>query len=121
MKDGGKKLADANKAMRKAQRLANRALDFEEDDDSVSSDYELVMAASGAIEKSIGVSSTYNATFVVPAKSSFVWKARVKRNDIGFAVREVRERDSIDIESLEKYRFDNPIQGIPHNQNNIFF
>jgi hypothetical protein len=112
VKDGGKKLTDATKAMNKARRLANRALDFEEDDE-VSSDYEILMSASGATEKSINMNSTYTQIFAVPAGSSFVWKVRVKKNDIGFAVREIREIDSsvIDIEPLIRYTSSVPIQG----------
>ena len=101
--------------MNKARRLANRALDFEDFDDEhlESSDYELLLSASGAIEKTINLNSSYNQVFVVPAGSSFVWKARVKRHEIGFAVREIRENEpAIEIEPLSKYRYDMLIQGM---------
>jgi hypothetical protein len=99
--------------MNKARRLANRALDFEEEDDSlVSSDYELLLSAAGATEKTININSSYTQSFVVPAGSAFAWKARVKKYDIGFAVKEIRENDvAVDIEMMAKYRSDSPIQG----------
>ena len=114
VKDGGKKLADANKAVNKARRLANRALDFEENEDDAlaSSDYDLLLSAAGAVEKYVNINSSYTQTFVVPAGSAFVWKARVRKNDIAFAVREIRDNDTpIDLEPLIKYRSEAPIQG----------
>jgi hypothetical protein len=112
-KDGGKKLADANKAVNKARRLANRALDFEEEEESLtSSDYEVLLSAAGAVEKTINVSSTLTQTFSIPPGSKFCWKVRVKKHDIGFAVREVKEGEpSLDIEPFTRYRFDTSIQG----------
>jgi hypothetical protein len=109
----GRKFADANKAANKARRLATKALDFEDDDEALeSSDYDLLLSAPGATEKIIALHGTHAQTFLVPAGSTFVWKARVKRGDIGFAVREMRENaNPVDIESVMKYRSESLIQG----------
>ena len=119
--DGGRKLADANKAMNKARRMAKKkivdVLEIDEDGDDIlaSSDYELLLSAAGAVEKTINISSSWSQSFTVPAGSAFVWKARVKRYDIGFIVREIRNAanpsESLDIETLTRYRSDAPIQG----------
>ena len=105
-KDGRKNLADANKAVSKARRLATKSLEFEDEDDSVSSsDYQLLMSAPGATEKTLNIYGTFTQTFVVPAGSAFVWKARVRYYDIAFAVRELKDGDKWeDIEPLNKYK-----------------
>lgn len=114
VKDGGKKLADANKAVHKARRLANRALDLEEDDSEAleNADYDLLLSAAGATEKSISINSSFTQAISIPAGSAFAWKVRVKRYDIGFAVREKGENNAVtDIEIMTRYRSDAPIQG----------
>lgn len=107
--------------MNKARRLAKKkivdVLEIDEDGDDMlaSSDYELLLSAAGALERNIGISTFFSQSFTVPAGSAFVWKARVKRHDIGFIVRELRDSaspsEAIDIESLTRYRSDAPIQG----------
>jgi hypothetical protein len=110
-KGGGKKLADANKAMAKARRLANRALDFDEDDGFDTSDYELLLSAVGAEEKSVPIHGQITETFIVPADSAFVYKARVRKGDIGFSLREIREPNIvIELEHMTRYRSDQLIQ-----------
>ena len=94
--------------------MANRALDLEEDDsESIgSADYDLLLSAAGATEKTININSSFNQTFSVPAGSAFAWKVRVKKYDIGFAVREVRDNNTIqDIEMMARYSASAPIQG----------
>ena len=100
---------DINKAMR----LVNKALDFEEVDESLdSSDYELLLSAAGATEKTLNIRGTYTQTFAIPSGSAFVWKARVKKNDIGFAVKEVKDQQPpVDIEPLNRYTSNTLIQG----------
>lgn len=99
--------------MNKARRLANKALDFEDDDESlINSDYDLLLSVPGATEKNVAMYGTFSQTFAIPAGSAFVWKARLRKHDIGFAVREVRSQDLIvDIEPMQRFRAEAPIQG----------
>ena len=110
----GKKWIDANKAVHKARRLAKKALDFEDEDGELSSsDYDLLLSAAGATEKTIAIYKSHTQTFTIPAGSAFVWKARVKKFDIGFAVREQHKENEplVDIEVLTKHRSESQIQG----------
>ena len=117
----GKRLGDITRAANKARRLANKALEFEDEDDELnSSDYDLLLAAAGASEKSIAIYQNHIQTFTVPAGSALVWKARVRRHEIGFAIREKHEKKDkkdkdteavTDIESMTSYRSDTQIQG----------
>lgn len=111
-----------NKARRMAKKKIVDVLEIDEDGDDIlaSSDYELLLSAAGAMEKTINISSVWSQSFTVPIGSAFVWKARVKRHDIGLIVRENRlnsatstntSSDIIDIETLTRYRSDAPIQG----------
>ena len=120
---------DANKAARKARRLANKAVNFDEEDTSLdSSDYDLLLSAAGATEKQIAAYGNHSQTFVVPAGSAFVYKARVKKLDIGFSVREIKDNDGIPviIEPLLVHSSEAQIQGkIPPSERqrniNLFF
>ena len=110
----GKKWIDANKAVHKARRLAKKALDFEDEDGELSSaDYDLLLSAAGATEKTIAIYKSHTQTFTIPAGSAFVWKARVKKFDIGFAVREqIKENDPlVDIQEYSKHRSESQIEG----------
>lgn len=119
----GKRLGDITRAANKARRLANKALEFEDEDDELnSSDYDLLLAAAGATEKTIQIYQSHTQTFNVPAGSALVWKARVRRHEIGFAVREQRDKHekkdkdsegghSGDIQPMTLYRSDTQIQG----------
>lgn len=72
-KVAGKGAADANKKLNKARRLANRALEFDEDEED-SIDYDLLLSTVGATEKNISARAKYTQNFQVPAGSAFVWK-----------------------------------------------
>lgn len=121
--------SDANKAARKARRLANKAVNFDEEDTSLdSSDYDLLLSAAGATEKHIAAYGNHSQTFVVPAGSAFVYKARVKKLDIGFSVREIKDNDGIPviIEPLVVHSSEAQMQGkIPPSERqrniNLFF
>ena len=100
--------------MHKARRLAKKALDFEDEDGELSSaDYDLLLSAAGATEKTIAIYKSHTQTFTIPAGSAFVWKARVKKFDIGFAVREqIKENDPlVDIQEYSKHRSESQIEG----------
>ncbi len=120
---------DANKAVNKARRLANKAINFDEEDASLdSSDYDLLLSAAGAIEKHITAYGNHSQTFVVPAGSAFVFKARVKKLDFGFSVREIKDSEGIPviIEPLQTHSSEAQIQGkIPPSERvrniNLFF
>lgn len=101
---------DVNKAANKARRLANRAFDFDEDSSINSYDYDLLLSAVGAIEKYIAVLGGHTVSFPLPAGSALVWKARVKKFDIGFSVREQGEFGAV-LEAHSRYTPDMPIQG----------
>ena len=110
----GKRWIDANKGLHKARRLAKKALDFDDEDGELSNaDYDLLLSAAGATEKTIPIYKSHTQTFTIPAGSAFVWKARVKKFDIGFAVREQIKEDQpmVDIEVLSKHRSESQIQG----------
>lgn len=101
------------RAVNKARRLANRALDFEEDSGN-SYDYDLLLSAAGAIEKTVPVLASHSQAFSVPAGSALIWKARVKKLDIGFSVKETVEESgqpAVVLEAPQKYTLDMPIQG----------
>jgi len=97
-----------NRAVNQARRFANRALDFNEDDDSLdSSDYDLLLSAAGASEKVVGIHHVFTQSFQVPVGAAFVWKARVKKYDIGFCIKEIRDgKEDIEIESMQRVRSD---------------
>ena len=117
----GKRLGDITRAANKARRLANKALEFEDEDDELNSaDYDLLLAAAGATEKTIQIYQHHSQTYNVPAGSALVWKVRVRRHEIGFAVREHKDKKdrkdkdgegSGDIEPMTAYRSDTLIQG----------
>jgi hypothetical protein len=103
---------DANRALNKAHRMA-RIFDLDEEEASLdSSDYDLLLSATGAKEQTITAYGNYSDTFFVPAGSTMVWKVRVKSIDIGFSVREVREEDPspVVIEPLQRYTSEALIQ-----------
>jgi hypothetical protein len=112
---------DATKAMSKARRFANRAFEYDEDDEVNCYDYDLLLSAAGAVEKQIPVLGSHSQTFNLPAHCALVWKARVKKLDISFSVREARDYSNgnnnnqeisyITIEPVQRYTADMPIQG----------
>jgi hypothetical protein len=102
---------EANKAANKARRLANRAFEFD-GDESYNVEYDLLLSMSGAIEKSIAAYGNHSPMFSLPAGSTFVYKVRVKKLDINFAIREVREGEApFVIEPFTRYSADAVIQG----------
>jgi hypothetical protein len=110
----GKTWIDANRTLHKARRLAKKALVFEDEDGELSSlDYDLLLSAEGAIEKTIAIYKSHSHSFNVPAGSAFVWRARVKKFDVGFAVREQSNSHDapIDIRPVTNYRSESQIQG----------
>jgi hypothetical protein len=112
--DAGKRFGDLNKAANKARRMATSAFEFDDEDDELnSSDYYLLLSAAGATEKIIQIYSHHRQVVHVPSGSAICWKARVKKNEIGFAVREqLKEGDTpTDIEPMSKYRSETLIQG----------
>jgi hypothetical protein len=101
------------RAVNKARRMANRAFDFDEDSGN-SYDYDLLLSAAGAIEKSVAVLATHSQPFQLPAGSALIWKARVKKFDIGFSVKETVEESGqppVVLEAPQKYSMEMPIQG----------
>eukprot|EP01031_Cornospumella_fuschlensis_P039118 gene39118-47595_t len=108
---------DANRAVNRARRMATRAFDFEEEIDSLASyDYDLLLSLAGAVEKSIAGYGSVAVNFTIPIGSSMIWKARVKKFDVGFSVREIRESEANNsipfiIEPLQRFTPDQPIQG----------
>lgn len=100
-------------AVNKAKRMTARALDFEDDDDSIDTlDFEILLSAAGATQKTLIPLSSHSQIYRVPAGSSMVWKARVKKFDIGFSVKEnVDNENSKEMESLQKFKSDTQIQG----------
>lgn len=87
-----------NKALAKARRFAKRALDFDEDDAELdSADYDSLLSAAGATEIQVANRKNNITTYEVPAGQIFVCKARVKSEDIGFAV---KARDLADAKKL---------------------
>lgn len=111
----GRKLFDANRALRKASRMAKKTLDFEDVDGEMVNvaDYNLLLSAAGAIEKSIAINRSHKQVFSIPANNIFIWRARVKKFDVGFAVTEIIKdgETPVDIEPMAKYRFESQIQG----------
>lgn len=86
---------DTAKAANKARRMASRAMDFDEGEDSMASlDYDVLLSAAGSVEKKISGYGSHSVLYSLPAGSALVWKARVRKLDIGFSVREVRENES---------------------------
>jgi hypothetical protein len=114
-KDGRRNLTDANKNFSKVNRLAKKIIEFDDEDDSLTSnDYHLLMSVPGAVEKTIGIIGVSTQTFVIPAGSVFVFKARVRFYDIAFALRERKEDGRIeDIIPLARYKAEErtPMQG----------
>jgi hypothetical protein len=103
---------DATKAVNKAKRLASKALDFEEEEDSTDTiDFDLLLSAVGAIKKAIPIHGQHSQVFSVPIGSKMIWKARVKRQDIGFTVKEIGPNGTTEIEPLQKFKSDMQIQG----------
>jgi len=102
---------DASKAVNKARRMASRAFVFE--DETSYYEYDLLLSAAGAVEKHIPVYSSHSPSFSLPAGSAFVYKARVKKHDIGFSVREIIDNNSPPalIENGARYTSENLIQG----------
>lgn len=103
---------ETNKAMNKARRMANRAFEFDEEDLINSYDYDVLLASAGAVEKVV-----YNNLPVilnVPAGNSLVYKARVKKYDINFSIKETRENETIVnvLETPQKYTPDLQIKGM---------
>eukprot|EP01039_Chlorochromonas_danica_P002937 gene2937-3204_t len=109
--------SDANKAVNKARRLANRAFEFEDEDEAQASyDYDLLLSAAGAIEKKVSGYGQHTVTFALPVGQCMVWKARVKKIDIGFSIREMREDENgnttpLVIEPMQRYSADALIKG----------
>eukprot|EP01038_Epipyxis_sp_PR26KG_P008245 gene8245-11159_t len=121
---------ETNKAANRLRRMANKTLDFDDEDEHEvdTSDYDLLLSAAGAIEKSVGFRMTHSQTFIVPSNNAIVWKARVKKHEIEFTIRESRDTESapIPIQPLQSYNAESPIQGIlepvpyPRNINFLF-
>lgn len=129
-KVASKGVNDVNKAVNKTRRMANKAINFDDEDFTAlnNADYDLLLSAAGAVEKHIHAFGNYSQTFVVPAGSVFVYKARVKKHDIGFSVREIKENDGTPqiIEPLTVHSAEAQIQGrIPSSDRtrniNLFF
>lgn len=109
---GIRRIQDASRDMAKTLRLNKKTWDFEEDNDAMNSaDYDLLMSAAGATEKFVNQGSSFSQTISVPAGSAFVWKARVKKGDIGFAIRETTDGPHKDIEVMSRYGSESQIQG----------
>lgn len=87
--------SDASKAVNKARRMANRALVFDDDDDGggVSREYDLLLSSIGAVEKKIAGYMNHTVEIALPSGNGMVWKARVKKHDINFTVKELRNSD----------------------------
>lgn len=93
-----KKKNKTGAAKKFAEKGAKMTGNIDEEDTSLdSSNYDVLFSAAGATEKQIAAYGNYSQTFVVPANSAFVYKARVKKLDIGFSVREIRENDGIPV------------------------
>lgn len=104
---------DAQKQLNKAKRLATKALDFDEEEDSGdTADFDLLLSAAGAVKRAIPIHGHYSQIFAVPAGQKLVWKALVKRQDIGFMVKEIRGNEGVvEIEPLQRYKAGSQIQG----------
>jgi hypothetical protein len=121
--------SDANRAVNRARRIANKALVFDDEEDNTNTfEYDLLLSAAGAVERNIAFHGNHSQTYNIPSGSGMVWKARVKKSDIEFSVREMNNIDSIPIviEPAQKYGNDSLIQGIlpacERSRNiNIFF
>jgi len=102
---------DTTKALNKAKRMASRAFVFE--DETSNYEYDLLLSAAGAVEKHIPVYSSHSPMFTLPAGSAFVYKARVKKHDINFSVREILDNNTppMFLESPVRYTAENVIQG----------
>lgn len=105
-----------HKAMMKAKRLAKKSLDFDEDEgDFDSSDYDLLLSAAGAKEINIAASQFQRRKFVIPPGNTFVWKARVRQHNIGFAIVLLKGKGpdvkEVDIKPLSRYGSVSLIQG----------
>lgn len=105
---------DALKAANKARRLANKAFDFDEEEGSTdTTDFDLLLSTFGAMEKVIPMRDHFSKAYNVPPGCKFAWKARVKRGDISFVVKEQKDNDGmVEIEPFQKYKADSQIQGI---------
>lgn len=68
---------------------------------ATSYEYELLLSAADAIEKQVPARGSQTQSYLVPAGSAIVWKARVMKGEIGFCVREVNESaPDMDVESV---------------------
>ena len=74
------------------------------------SDYDLLLAASGVVEKVIVPRSSHVQSYNIPQGQKMVWKARVKKGDIGFGIKLLVESTNVmssgtekDIQAIEKY------------------
>lgn len=71
------------------------------------SEYDLLLGAPGVVDKAVGARSIFSQVYLVPAGSVMVWKARVQRGEIDFAIREIREVQTlmteVDVESKVRY------------------
>lgn len=95
----------------------------EEDEEEVelqASDYDLLLAASGAQEKKIDAGSLYTQCYLIPAGHTMVWKCLVDKGDIGFGIRllvdssskdKLRPSSELDLEPMDLYRPERPIIG----------
>jgi hypothetical protein len=103
---------DASKAVNKARRMANRAFEFE-DGESFNYEYDLLLSAAGAVENHIKPYGNLSPLFNLPPNHAFVYKVRVKKLDISFTVREIRDGDSppLVLEGPQRYNSDSSIQG----------
>lgn len=120
-------LADTNKAVLKARRLANKTLDLEEEIDNNydTSDFDLLLSADGASTAIIAIYSSFQQAYTIPAGAIFVYKARVKKWDIGFGIKEKRGNTEVDIEPIIRYESNSLIKGMiapmDHPRNVILF
>lgn len=71
-----------------------------------------MLSAAGATEADIGLQRIHTQTFSVPPGHTVVYKCRIKKGDIGFAIREIRiDKPSVDIKPLIRIRSDAQVQG----------
>jgi hypothetical protein len=100
-------------------------LEEEEDQNNDYSDFDLLLTADGTATALIAIYSSFQQAYNIPAGSALVYKARVRKWDVGFGVRERRGSSDIDLEPVLRYESDQLIRGIipavPHDRKIILF
>ena len=72
----------------------------------------MLMSAAGAAEEDVGLGRVHTQTFAVPPGHAVVYKCRVKKGDVGFVIREIREGQApLDIRKSCRIRTDAQVQG----------